>query len=299
MASSPLFRGIVTFLILVPIASVIWRTAYPHRVPEIHGRVIDGETGEPIAGAEVGRRLCSKPRFDLFEATSTRQIPGSLVSTTTAGDGSFTLPGTRMRRLSGLNWHVFKPGWIPSEECWADPSWPGAIGCNRTRLARAEPWSTAETSLENGILGLDVALYRPDCHTIPDVGTHDPVDNVPTMAYNMEDAWPAYFSRIDLLIGGRVLDSEVLLDEAVLYLEGGGLLSDNMGMIYNFSSLLPEPQLDDSEWLDERVRRLANAVVDHCTENPTGEYCSRRVAHIKRMRERLLKTQSEAQGDPS
>ncbi|MCP4901925.1 MAG: hypothetical protein GY906_33590, partial [bacterium] len=47
MASGSLRRRVVIVLVLIVTAIAFWRIVYPQSVPEIHGRVIDGETGEP------------------------------------------------------------------------------------------------------------------------------------------------------------------------------------------------------------------------------------------------------------
>ncbi len=82
-------------------------------VPTIHGRVVDMETGQPLAGVRItrwfGRMGISGPG-----GGGDYRVERSLMTVTTGRDGRFTLPAwiALLRGVSGVTWTEFKPGWV-------------------------------------------------------------------------------------------------------------------------------------------------------------------------------------------
>jgi hypothetical protein len=83
------------------------------RVPAIHGRVVDMETGQPIPGVQVTRWF-EREMIAGPGGSDTYRVKGSLRTVTSDAAGSFEFPvwyGLG-RGISSIEWTEYKPGWV-------------------------------------------------------------------------------------------------------------------------------------------------------------------------------------------
>ena len=83
------------------------------RVPAFHGRVVDGATGQPIAGVRVTRWF-DRDTFAGFGGTERHRVKSSLRTVTSDAGGRFELPAWYgvVRGISKIEWTEYKPGWV-------------------------------------------------------------------------------------------------------------------------------------------------------------------------------------------
>jgi hypothetical protein len=83
------------------------------RVPAVHGRVVDMETGQPVAGVRVTRWF-ERERIAGPGGSDTYRVKSSLRTATSDAAGRFQLPpwyGVG-RGISSIHWTEYKPGWV-------------------------------------------------------------------------------------------------------------------------------------------------------------------------------------------
>ncbi len=83
------------------------------RVPAIHGRVVDMETGQPVPGVQVTRWF-EREMIVGPGGSDTHRVKGSLRTVTSDATGSFEFPvwyGLG-RGISSIEWTEYKPGWV-------------------------------------------------------------------------------------------------------------------------------------------------------------------------------------------
>ncbi len=83
------------------------------RVPAIHGRVVDMETGQPVPGVQVTRWF-EREMIVGPGGSDTYRVKGSLRTVTSDAAGRFEFPVWYAlgRGISSIEWTEYKPGWV-------------------------------------------------------------------------------------------------------------------------------------------------------------------------------------------
>ena len=238
-------------------------------VPAIHGRVVDMETGQPLAGVRITRYFV-RNEFGGPGGGDQSIAPGSWHTATSGADGTFDLPGWwgLARGISSIKWGEFKPGWTAG---W------GTIILNRVptldiaTIHPSEASVLAETHREGSRSTVILRLHRV---------------NTPTAA---ED----HFWAMRILIAERIVRKRDFVNEVAAYVATNGLTE---ATIADVGSLVPQGPCDTPYCRDPRIRLLARAIVSYCEKAPTSAYCEPRAGvMIRRLREWLEKEPEDGQ----
>ncbi len=162
-------------------------------VPAIHGRVVDMETGQPLAGVRISRWF-ERVRMAGPGGAEHYALERSFRTVVTDTDGRFRFPAWYgiIRGITAVKWDEFKPGWTAG---WGDLLTSSPIGFDvaRGNLTR---WSVrAENRLEGSAIATTFKLHR--------------IDNPETA----ED----HFWALQILVRDRLLKEEDFVSEAVSY----------------------------------------------------------------------------------
>jgi hypothetical protein len=232
-------------------------------VPTIHGRVVDMETGQPLAGVRITRYFV-RNEFGGPGGGDQSIAPGSWYTATSSADGTFELPGWwgLARGISSIKWGEFKPGWTAA--------WGTIILNHAPTLDIAKNYPSA-----NGV----VAETRPGrSHSAMILRLHR-VDN-PMAAAD-------HFWAMRILVEDRIIQKQAFVTQAAAYLATNGLTEE---MIGDIASLVPSGPCSTPYCRDPRIRILARAIVTYCEHTPTSAYCEPRTGvMIRQLREWLEK----------
>jgi hypothetical protein len=256
-------------------------------LPPLHGRVIDGATGNGISGARVMRGFFQEGAAKGFDGAAPEGIAGSLVESTTDSQGSFVLPGTGgiarhgIRGLTGMSWVVFRSGWMPAYGCYWEAPMRGG-GCSGFGgMDFTDLWFRPKFDRHEDELDLEVRLLAPPATGAPPI-TFDTGGQITTTrrlftsrrGRTMElDPRGEYFRRMNILVQHHYLEADVFVKEAVAYAEKGFPLSD--GVASQFLQLVGAPILERPipRDRDREVVRVRKAILDYCDQTPGSEFC--------------------------
>ena len=162
-------------------------------VPASHGRVVDMETGQPLAGVTFTRWFERDMIVGPGGADSYR-LAKSVRFATTDANGRFELPSWygMARGINAVRWTEFKPGWVAG--------WGHLVTANPPRLeiARGHPFHSsveAETLREGSNDTIVLKLHRVD---------------TPTAAEE-------HFGALRILLDERVVQEESFVTDAISY----------------------------------------------------------------------------------
>ena len=160
-----------------------------HHVPAIHGRAVDMETGQPLAGLTITRWF---RRDGILEGYHHR-LDRSIVTVTTDAAGRFDLPSWWgiLRGISAVEWTEFKPGWVAADGWVSTKTPPSLIASSTTTTS----YVTAQTRRERSRNTLILMIHRV---------------NSPRTAEE-------HFYQLSLLIEKRLTTDESFVSEATSY----------------------------------------------------------------------------------
>ncbi len=127
-------------------------------VPAIHGRVVDMETGQPLAGVRITRYFV-RNEFGGPGGGDQSIASGSWYTATTSADGTFELPGWwgLARGISSIKWGEFKPGWTAG---WGHILLDDAPTLDVAKLHLSDSSVQAETRHEGSRSTIILKLHR-------------------------------------------------------------------------------------------------------------------------------------------
>jgi hypothetical protein len=128
-------------------------------VPAIHGRVVDMETSEPLAGVKITRWF-ERQRIVGPGGVEPYVVDGSLRTVTTGADGRFDFPSWIgiLRGVDSVRWTEFKPGWVAAHgsiDIDAAP-WLGLFA------KTSQPYVRVESHRENSDDLITLRVHRVD-----------------------------------------------------------------------------------------------------------------------------------------
>jgi hypothetical protein len=266
--------------------------------PPVRGRVIELQTGRPIAGTKVTRHLSQVGAWKITEGPTSAPAFFSTLSVRSDSKGEFTLPGYinllpgGIQGLSGMSWVIWESGWMPAYNCVVQGFHPwGAswIGCGAFGGAMIyDPWVQTKVDRLLGFTTLEVRVSRPTLEgvTFGGIDSHGRFVPAPGLLKgHNDDPWGEYFRRLNILTQFRYLKKDEFVQEAVTFVEKHPLTEVALSEI---ASLIPSGPCDTPYCHDPRIRRLARALVEYCDHTPESEYCApRRAQMIQRLREWL------------
>lgn len=238
-------------------------------VPAIHGRVVDMETGQPLAGVTFTRWF-ERDMIVGPGGSDTYRVKGSLRTVTSDTAGRFELPAWYGigRGINAVQWTEYKPGWVAG--------WGHLVVSNPPRLdvAKRHPPKgsvEAETRSDGSTDAIVLTLRRVD---------------TPTAAE--EQFW-----ALRILLDDRVIQKEDFVKEAAAYVQTHSLTE---GMIADVASLVPLGPCNTPYCHDPRIHILARGVVSYCEHTSASAYCKPRAAvMIRQLREWLEKEHEDGQ----
>jgi len=229
------------------------------RVPAIHGRMVDMETGQPIPGVQVTRWF-EREMIVGPGGSDTYRVKASLRTVTSNATGSFEFPvwyGLG-RGISSIEWTEYKPGWVAA---WGNLSRVTTSPTFLVAQMKGDRNSVQiDTQRAGWALAVTLKLHRVD---------------TPRAA---ED----HFSALRILLKDRVIQEEDSVKETVAYVEKHDLTEE---MLPDIATLLPSGPCTTPYCRDPRIRMLARRLVEYCDLTPASPYCKPRAAFmIKRLR---------------
>jgi len=268
-------------LFIAFVALAVWYASCWDRIPTIEGRVVDAQTGRPIAGVLVMRHLYQPPPFEPFEGSTEQSMRGSYAQATSDASGRFSLPGMWGYRAVAMAWVLWSPGYMPGRGCYKHASWERYGGCpgGMGFYGVVDPW-VLTTFTENGRqIGMDIALYPPTLEGVTfygwDAATRGQKPYTPKPG--SVDPWGEYFRRLNVLVDSHLLDAEVFDGEAVGYVDGGGAVTE--AIAWPLHERLRAHRSSDV-CADEHLRRVLAALNAYSIGNPTAPFSLRRVSPV-------------------
>ena len=238
-------------------------------VPAIHGRVVDMETGQPLAGVTFTRWFERDMIVGPGGADSYR-LAKSVRFAITDANGRFELPSWygMTRGINAVRWTEFKPGWVAG---WGHLA---TVNPPRLEIARKHPSHSsveADTRHEDSTHTIVLKLHRVD-----------------TLSAAEDHFW-----ALRILLDDRVIQKDDFVNEAAAYVQTHSLTEEMIGEV---ASLVPSGPCNTPYCRDPRIYILAEAVVSYCEHMPTSTYCEPRAAVlITRLREWLEKEHKDGQ----
>jgi hypothetical protein len=220
-------------------------------VPAIHGRVVDMETGQPLAGVRITRWF-NRMGISGPGGGGDYRVERSLMTVTTGRDGRFTLPAWigLLRGVSYVTWTEFKPGWVATRG-GIDPykaPWLSVFGSD------IEPLIQVETDRENPRPAVTLRIRRVDAPEVAKI----------------------HFSAIEDLYSYRAFKAEDFVSEAVAYAKSHEMTEE---ILSRFSRLASHWDLgtNDEEGRPCHKARLAWTLLvaeeETCRKHPDWKTC--------------------------
>jgi len=245
-------------------------------LPEIRGRIVELQTGAPIAGVHITREATQWTVPDL-ESHNSAPVEQAKSTTWTNGDGRFAFHRVwRVRGLQTMSWTLYKEGWMPSG---ATVTWDRAtrsFDCSGGDTADAWHRFTCRQLPWEGDLELEIRISRPtyDGVKIPIYsmaeGKRVLLDPDPAKHH---DAWSEYFDRLISRADRGELSGIDVAEQLCRHIAAGGRLGEpaisDLGRVSGWISN------SDPEVASKRAL-LAAATHEFCLEHPSHALCERR-----------------------
>lgn len=220
-------------------------------VPAIHGRVVDMENGQPLAGVKITRwferRGISGPG-----GGGDYRVARSLLTVTTGRDGLFTLPAWIgiLRGARNVTWTEFKPGWVATR---------GGIVPDRA------PWLC--------VFGSDV---EPLIQVETDRESPRPAITLRIRRVNTPEVAKIHFREIEELFSYRAFKAEDFVSEAVAYARSHEMTEEILSRFSHLADLW-DLGTNDEEGHPCNKARLAWTLLgveeESCRKHPDWKTC--------------------------
>ena len=245
-------------------------------LPEIRGRIVELQTGTPVAGVEIARKA-SQWTFPDFESHDSAPVEGAKRTAWTDGNGGFTFqPVWRVHGLQGMSWTLYKEGWMPSEATvrW-DPA-TRSFDCSHGETADAWQRFTCRQLPWEGGVELEIRISRPTLE-----GVKIPVYSVAEGKHVLRDPdpakdrdpWSVYFHRLILRAQYGTFSSTDIAEQLCRHIAAGGRIGEPavtyLGEVSSWISNA-DPQAARKRAL------IAAATHEFCLTHPTHSVCERR-----------------------
>jgi hypothetical protein len=233
----------------------LWRFS----APSVHGRVVDGATGNGIPGALVARKVYRAAQVSLTEGPSVFGELLGRVQTRTDSLGRFRLPGyvslfpVGIRGESGLAWKVFAQGYMIAGGCEQE-GFRRPHGCGGDGgFSYPDRWVATQTKFRLNTIRLEVRLTHP----VP--GPGDPLDE--------------YFRRLNLLVQYRYIDVEEFVKESVAFSRRHELTSNIRSELTRVRGSLGYAVGDGTYFKPDQALRLLEVEQQYCMGRSDEKGC--------------------------
>ena len=255
--------------------------------PPVRGRVIELQTGKPIAGARVMRHLYQVGPWSITEGPTTTNALFSTIEVRSESRGEFTLPGwinllpLGVQGLSGMSWVVYEPGWMPAYNCERESFHPwgaGWISCGGFGPPGApDPWVLTKVGRFIGFTTMQVRVSRPTLKgvTFGGIDSHGRFVPAPGPMKGVDDdPWGEYFRRLNVLTQFRYLDVDDFVREAVGFAEKNEITATVVDQIYQVQASLGGLQNSGTYKKVDEALLLLGLQERYCLKHPDEKRCS-------------------------
>ena len=221
------------------------------RVPAIHGRVVDMETGQPVPGVQVTRWF-ERGMIVGPGGSDTYRVKGSLRTVTSDAAGSFEFPVWYGfgRGISSIEWTEYKPGWVAA---WGNLSLVATPPTFLVARMKGDRTSVQiDTQRAGWALAVTMKLHRVD---------------TPTAA---ED----HFWALRLLVERRVIPEEHFVSEAEAYANSHKVTPEIFAEFSKVESTLGGHDLEGRPCYKAALALTLQKLREHtCQEHPEWSIC--------------------------
>jgi hypothetical protein len=239
-------------------------------VDPIHGELLDGKTGAPIANARIQRGLYRVDAWHLGEGPRAVGVPNSSIETRSDSAGHFTLPGwvslwpSGLVGLGGMRYVVYDSAHVPAYGCTAQPFHPlvaGGSGCGGFNVpSYPDPWVEQTWTVSRSAIRWTVSVR----------GRESP------------DDWAEAFHRTSFLVQSHLLAEEEFTAEAVAFAAHHPL---NEAIVMEISSV--EGSLGGTRqgrkcYKSELALKLLELREQYCKHHPKERPCNQDAIRFER-----------------
>ena len=250
-------------------------------IPEIHGHIVELQSGVPVPGVVVAREATAWRPSDL-EGHDRGPVKRAEFTATTDAEGRFEMPPVRwVHGLKGVHLVLYKEGWMPSFVDIAKGPGLWKLGCPLGQTN--DPWHlyTCE-SVSWGKLKIQMRLSQPTYDGITICRRWGGKAEFECRLPNPDtdpDPWGEYFQRLLLRARWGEFSQAEVARQAVEHIERGGTIGcPAVSDLHEIAGWIPESDPD----VTRKVAVLETAAVDHCTRFPEQRCCEVIVESQKR-----------------
>lgn len=198
-------------------------------VPQIRGRIVELQTGTPVAGVEITRDARKWALPDL-ESHNSAPVAGAKQTTWSSGNGGFVFyPLWRVRGLQTMSWTLYKEGWMPSGLTVSWDRTTRSFDCSQGVIS--DPWLrfTCRQLPWEGDLELEIRISRPTYE-----GVKIPIYSLAEGKHVLRepepekdpDPWSEYFHRLITRAQTGQFSSTDVAEQLCRHIAAGGKIGE-------------------------------------------------------------------------